>query len=96
LKKYTYENFCKEEIELNDITFTPYTAWTFLPSISRTSFVKEIWKKGDVKKHHRPENLFQKTLYRDDVSYKLGSKYEVYVDHLGEGKFQTIEMIKKL
>ena len=90
LENYTYNKFCDETIQIDDVNFVPYTSWTMIPNISRTKFVRNLWENGELKKHPRPESPMKKymkgagLLGKDKrISYILGEKYDEYIEHLG-------------
>ena len=64
-------------IEIDGIWITPYFSWAFLPHIARTSFIKDIWSKGQVWKNERPETGFKRTVKNLEVIKKQG--YASYI-----------------
>lgn len=89
LQKNTYKSFCGDTINISGCNLVPYNSWAFLPNISRTDFVRDIWKAGEVWKASRPESPFKKALQgkqiipKKIVSYILGEKFDEYIQHLG-------------
>lgn len=93
LLKNTYNTFCGDTFDVDGVDLVPYNSWAFLPHIGRTEFVRDIWAKGNVKSHVRPEAPFKKVLLKhvpvnqnsfyNSVSFILGEKYDEYIQHLG-------------
>jgi hypothetical protein len=107
LEAHTFNTFCKDKVEIKGVTLTPYVSWAFLPNITRTSFIRDIY---DVSNEPRPESPFKKTLkrkkmipYNDTeqidkfnncISYILGERGKTkYLEHLGGGDRATKKMI---
>jgi len=99
-KKLTQNFFskqCKVDVKIDGVNFVPFKYWTFLPSITRTSYIKKVWKKGKVWKNNRPESDFRKAMgERNDVSYMLGKKFDEYVQHLGEDNLRSTIIIRNI
>ena len=98
LQNDTYNNYCFDTVNFDGVYLTKYISWAFLPHIARTSFVKDLWKKGNVRNHTRPESPFKRVMEKyniSDVSYILGKKHDIYIEHLGINRLRTREMIER-